>query len=55
MLFLAVVAERTFVDNALGGDAFCAEMFSAGAAQSSVLVTDDSSAFFADRLSSLVA
>ena len=55
MLFLAVVAERTLVNDTFSGYTFCAEMFSTGAAQSSVLVTDDSPTFFADCLSSLVA
>jgi hypothetical protein len=32
LLFLAAVAERALVDDALSGDAFCAEMFSTGAA-----------------------
>ena len=32
LLFLAAVAERTLVDDALSGDTFCAEMFSTGAA-----------------------
>ncbi len=49
------VAERALVNDALSGDTFCAEMFSTGTAKSSVLVTDDSSAFFADRLSSFIA
>ncbi len=55
LLFLAAVAERALVNDALSGDTFCAEMFSTGTAKSSVLVTDDSSAFFADRLSSFIA
>ena len=31
LLFLAAVAERTLVNDALSGDTFCAEMFSTGA------------------------
>jgi len=31
LLFLAAVAERALVDDALSGDTFCAEMFSTGA------------------------
>jgi len=54
-LFLAGVAERTLVNDALSGDTFGAEMLSTRAAQSRVLVTNDSAAFFADCLSSFVA
>ena len=54
-LFLAAMAERTLVNDALSGDTFCAEMLSTRAAQSSVFVTNDSPTFFADRLSSVVA
>jgi hypothetical protein len=32
LLFLAAVAERALVNDALSGDTFCAEMFSTGAA-----------------------
>jgi hypothetical protein len=32
LLFLAAVAERTLVNDALSGDTFCAEMFLTGAA-----------------------
>ncbi len=32
LLFLAAVAERALVDDALSGDTFCAEMFPTGAA-----------------------
>jgi hypothetical protein len=55
LLFLAAVAERALVNDALSGDTFCAEMFSAGAAESSMLVTDGYSTFFAYCLSGFVA
>jgi len=32
LLFLAAMAERALVNDALGSDTFCAEMFSTGAA-----------------------
>jgi hypothetical protein len=55
LLFLAAVTERALVNDAFSGDTFGAEMFPAGAAESSMLVTDGYSAFFAYRLSGFVA
>jgi len=49
------VAERTLVNDTLSGYTLGAEMFSTGATESGVFVTDDSPAFFADRLSGFVA
>jgi len=49
------MAERALVNDALSGDTFCAEMLSTRTAQSGMFVADDSPAFFADRLSNVVA
>jgi hypothetical protein len=52
---VAVVAERGLVDDAFDCNTFCAEMFATGAAETSMLLTRNGAAFFADGPGRLAA